>query len=107
MVLLGVAFSLVPAAMWPSMVKLVDDKQIGTAYGLMYSIQNLGLWGVPLLAGMILDASNPANPVTLDYTNTMLLFILLSIMGLAFSFLLKYQDKRQGYGVDLPLNKKD
>jgi predicted MFS family arabinose efflux permease len=45
MILLGVAFSLVPAAMWPSMVKLVEDKQIGTAYGLMYSIQNLGLWG--------------------------------------------------------------
>ena len=43
MILLGVAFSLVPAAMWPSMVKLVEEKEIGTAYGLMYSIQNLGL----------------------------------------------------------------
>jgi nitrate/nitrite transporter NarK len=106
MVLLGVAFSLVPAAMWPSMVKLVDDKQIGTAYGLMYSIQNLGLWGVPLLAGMILDASNPGNPETLCYTDTMLLFILLSNLGLAFSLMLKYQDRKRGFGVDLPLNKK-
>jgi MFS family permease len=105
MILLGVAFSLVPAAMWPSMVRLVDDKQIGTAYGLMYSIQNLGLWGVPLLAGIILDRTNPGNPETLNYTPTMLLFILLSILGLFFAILLKYQDKKKGYGVDLPLNK--
>ena len=48
-IFLGIAFSLVPAAMWPSMVKLVDESQIGTAYGLMYSIQNLGLWASPLL----------------------------------------------------------
>jgi len=105
MILLGVAFSLVPAAMWPSMVKLVDDKQIGTAYGLMYSIQNLGLWGVPLLAGIILDRTNTANAETLNYTPTMLLFILLSFLGLIFALLLKYQDKRKEYGVDLPLNK--
>ncbi|MEN8225473.1 MAG: MFS transporter [Bacteroidota bacterium] len=105
MIMLGVAFSLVPAAMWPSMVKLVDDKQIGTAYGLMYSIQNLGLWGVPLLAGIILDRTNPAGTETLNYTPTMLLFILLSFLGLVFSLMLKYQDKRKGYGVDLPLNK--
>jgi len=105
MILLGVAFSLVPAAMWPSMVRLVDDKQIGTAYGLMYSIQNLGLWGVPLLAGIILDRTNTAGAETLNYTPTMLLFILLSFLGLVFSLLLKYQDKRKGYGVDLPLNK--
>ncbi|MCK5765359.1 MAG: MFS transporter [Bacteroidales bacterium] len=106
MIMLGVAFSLVPAAMWPSMVKLVDERQIGTAYGLMYSIQNLGLWGVPLLAGIILDKTNPANAETLNYTPTMLLFILLSFLGLIFALLLKYQDKRKGYGVDLPLNKK-
>jgi len=107
MILLGVAFSLVPAAMWPSMVRLVDDKQIGTAYGLMYSIQNLGLWGVPLLAGIILDKTNPANAETLNYTPTMLLFIVLSFLGLIFALLLKYQDKKKGYGVDLPLNKKN
>ncbi len=105
MILLGVAFSLVPAAMWPSMVRLVDDRQIGTAYGLMYSIQNLGLWGVPLLAGNILDKTNPAGTETLNYTPTMLLFIGLSLLGLIFALLLKYQDKRNGYGVDLPLNK--
>lgn len=106
MVVLGIAFSLVPAAMWPSMVKLVKDKQIGTAYGLMYSIQNLGLWGVPLLAGNILDATNEPGAAVLDYTPTMLLFIGLSLLGLFFAILLKVQDKRKGYGVDLPLNKK-
>jgi MFS family permease len=105
MILLGVAFSLVPAAMWPSMVKLVKDKQIGTAYGLMYSIQNLGLWGVPLLAGRILDATNETGAEVLNYTPTMLLFIALSALGLGFSILLKYQDMKKGYGVDLPLNK--
>jgi nitrate/nitrite transporter NarK len=104
MILLGVAFSLVPAAMWPSMVRLVKDKEIGTAYGLMYSIQNLGLWGVPLLAGKILDKTNPVGTETLNYTPTMLLFILLSFLGLVFALMLKYQDKRKGYGVDLPLN---
>jgi nitrate/nitrite transporter NarK len=107
MILLGVAFSLVPAAMWPSMVKLVKDKEIGTAYGLMYSIQNLGLWGVPLLAGKILDATNKQGAEVLNYTPTMLLFIALSALGLLFSLLLQYQDRRRGYGVDLPLNKKD
>jgi hypothetical protein len=70
----------------------------------MYSIQNLGLWGVPLLAGKILDKTNPVGTETLNYTPTMLLFILLSFLGLVFALMLKYQDKRKGYGVDLPLN---
>ncbi|RLD59132.1 MAG: hypothetical protein DRJ05_06845 [Bacteroidetes bacterium] len=106
MILLGVAFSLVPAAMWPSMVKLVDEKQIGTAYGLMYSIQNLGLFGIPILAGVILDATNKDGAAKLDYTPTMIMFIGLGLLGLVFSFLLKYEDKRNNRGIDLPLNKK-
>jgi len=105
-ILLGVAFSLVPAAMWPSMVKLVDESKIGTAYGLMYSIQNLGLWGFPLLAGAILDATNPGNPEVSDYTATILMFAAVSFIGLAFALLLKYEDKKKGFGVELPLNKK-
>ncbi|MFO8073175.1 MAG: MFS transporter [Polyangia bacterium] len=56
---LGVAFSLVPAAMWPSLAKIVDDNRMGTAYGLTFSIQNLGLWGFPILIGMALDGTNP------------------------------------------------
>jgi len=106
MIFLGIAFSLVPAAMWPSMVKLVKEKEIGTAYGLMYSIQNLGLWGVPILAGMILDKTNPGNPETLNYTPTMIMFTILGLIGLFFAFLLKRENKKSGGGVELPLNKK-
>ncbi len=106
MILLGIAFSLVPAAMWPSMVRLVDEKRIGTAYGLMYSIQNLGLWGIPLLAGIILDATNPGNPITLDYTLTMLMFASLGLIGLIFAIILKNADRKKGFGVELPLNRK-
>lgn len=102
LILLGVSFSLVPAAMWPSMVKLVREKEIGTAYGLMYSVQNLGLWGVPILAGMILDRTNPGSPEVLNYTPTLLLFASLSLLGL----LLKWEDSRKDFGVELPLNKK-
>lgn len=106
MILLGVSFSLVPAAMWPSMVKLVRDKEIGTAYGLMYSVQNLGLWGFPVLAGMILDATNPGNPDVLDYTPTILMFAGLGLFGLLFGVLLKLEDRRRHFGVELPLNRK-
>jgi len=106
MILLGVAFSLVPAAMWPSMVKLVKEKDIGTAYGLMYSVQNLGLWGVPILAGVILDRANPGTPDVLNYTPTMLMFAALSLVGLIFALILKRENSRGNYGIELPLNKR-
>jgi len=106
MILLGISFSLVPAAMWPTMVKLVEEKQIGTAYGLMYSIQNLGLWGFPIIAGFILDKTNPGNPDVLNYTYTILLFATLGFLGLFFGYMLKRNDKKYGLGVDQPLNKK-
>lgn len=106
MILLGIAFSLVPAAMWPTLVRLVDDKFIGTAYGLMYSIQNLGLFGFPILAGIILDYTNPGNPETLNYTPTIIMFAGLGLLGLVFALMLKITDKRRGFGIDLPLNKK-
>lgn len=102
---LGIAFSLVPAAMWPSMVRLVKEKQIGTAYGLMYSIQNLGLWGFPLIAGIILDKTNPGNPTILNYTPVILMFASLGLLGLFFAFMLKREDKKGGFGIELPLNK--
>lgn len=106
MALLGVAFSLVPSAMWPTMVKLVDENKIGTAYGLMYSIQNLGLWAFPILAGKILDLTNEGNEGPLYYTPTMLLFAGLGFVGLLFALLLKYENKKKGFGVELPLNSK-
>ena len=106
MILLGISFSLVPAAMWPTTVKLVDDEQIGTAYGLMYSIQNIGLWGFPLIAGIVLDKTNPGNPETLNYNAVMLIFVLLGLAGLIFALSLKMVDKKGQYGIDIPLNKK-
>lgn len=106
MILLGIAFSLVPAAMWPSMVKLVSYNQIGAAYGLMYSIQNLGLFAIPLLAGYILDNSNTGNTETLNYVPTMIMFCIIGILGVFFAFMLKYEDKRNSLSIDLPMNKK-
>lgn len=58
-VLLGIAFSLVPAAMWPAVTKIVRQSKLGTAYGFMFSVQNIGLWLFPLLIGFVIDSSNP------------------------------------------------
>nr|NQU90107.1 MFS transporter [Bacteroidota bacterium] len=106
MVILGIAFSLVPAAMWPAVAKIVKENRIGTAYGLMFSIQNIGLWVFPLLAGIILDASNPLGTVRLDYTGTIIMFAALGLAGLVFALLLRREDKVSGYGLELPSNKK-
>lgn len=112
MLFLGIAFSLVPAAMWPSVAKIVDEHKIGTAYGTMFSIQNLGLWGIPLLIGIILDKTNPnITPETLqegmtyDYTWAILMLATLGILGVIFALFLKREDKITGYGLELPSNK--
>ncbi len=106
MVVLGLAFSLVPAAMWPSVAKMIDEKRIGSAYGFMFSVQNLGLWAFPILAGMILDGTNPVGTESLDYTYTMIMFSGLGIVGFIFALLLKREDKVSGYGLELPSNSK-
>ncbi len=109
MVVLGIAFSLVPAAMWPSVALIVDERRIGTAYGMMASLQNLGLFAFPILAGRILDISNPgvtkemikAGTATYDYTYTMIMFAGLGLVGLAFAFFLKREDSRNsGFGLE-------
>lgn len=106
MIILGIAFSLVPASMWPAVAKMVDEKRIGTAYGLMFSIQNIGLWIFPILAGVLLDRTNPPGTANLDYTATIIMFALLGLVGLVFAILLKREDKISGYGLELPSNKK-
>jgi hypothetical protein len=58
-IILGVGFSLVPAAMWPSVPKIIPDKQLGTAYAVIFWIQNIGLWAIPLLLGVVLNMTNP------------------------------------------------
>ncbi len=109
--LLGIAFSLVPAAMWPSVAKIVSTNKIGTAYGTMFSMQNLGLFAVPIAAGIILDNTNPGitsemlkHGSVLNYTPTMVMFVGFGIIGVIFAFLLKHNDKTSGYGLDLPSN---
>jgi predicted MFS family arabinose efflux permease len=111
MLVLGVAFSLVPSAMWPSVPKLIPEKQLGTAYALIFYIQNWGLMGVPYLIGWILDrfcvvsrtvAADGSPLILYNYTLPMLTFMGFGVLGLVFAFLLKMEDKRKGYGLELP-----
>ena len=108
-VVLGIAFSLVPAAMWPSVAKIVDESKIGTAYGLMFSFQNLGLFAIPILAGVILDATNKNVPegTLLNYSTTILMFAVFGLIALFFAFLLKKESKTSGYGLELPNKTKE
>ncbi|HYW95537.1 MAG TPA: MFS transporter, partial [Bacteroidales bacterium] len=114
MFMLGVAFSLIPAAMWPSVAKIVPENRLGSAYGLMFSIQNIGLWAFPILIGKVLDMSNlgvtpetlKAGTATYDYTNPVLMLAVLGLLGVVFALLLKKEDKTSGYGLERP-NKTD
>lgn len=107
---LGIAFSLVPSAMWPSVPKIIPDKQLGSAYALIFWIQNFGLWGIPLAVGIVLDKTNPGvaaakaagENVTYNYQTTWMIFVALTILALIVSLLLKAEDKRKGYGLELP-----
>jgi len=89
MVMLGAAFVLVPAAMWPSVPLVVEEKRVGTAFGLMTAIQNLGLGLFPYLNGKLRD-------VTGTYTSTQIMFACLGMAGLVFAFLLLRAAKRNG-----------
>ena len=89
MIMLGAAFVLVPAAMWPSVPLVVDEKRVGTAFGLMTAIQNMGLGLFPYLNGKLRD-------LTGSYTATQVMFAGLGIAGLIFAFLLLRSDKRLG-----------
>ena len=110
MLLLGIAFSLVPAAMWPAAPKIVKEQYLGSAYALIFYIQNIGLWLYPMIIGNTLESSNPGiteqikqgADVFYDYTNPMLIFAVTGVIGLLFAFLLKHEDKVKGYGLELP-----
>jgi MFS family permease len=110
MFILGIGFSLVPAAMWPSVAKIVDTNKLGTAYGLMFSIQNIGLWVFPLIIGIVLDKSNPGitqemiekGTAVYNYTNPTIILAGLGILGILFAILLKKEDKKAGIGLELP-----
>ena len=101
---LGASFSLVPASLWPSVPKLVDAKVIGSAYALIFWIQNIGLWLFPLLIGKVLDATNPeGTPATeLNYTAPLIMLACLGVAALVLGFVLKVVDKKKGIGLELP-----
>ena len=99
---LGASFSLVPAALWPSVPKLVDEKIIGSAYALIFWIQNIGLWLFPLLYGKILNSTNPEGtpPTELDHTVPLVMFAFLGVAALVIGVYLKAVDKKKGLGLE-------
>ena len=111
---LGVAFSMVPSAMWPSVAKIIPESKLGTAYALTFWVQNWGLMGVPLLIGAVLDkycitgtihkmVDGQDQVITLyNYTIPMLIFACFGMLAIVFSFLLKTEDRKKGYGLELP-----
>lgn len=103
-VLLGISFSLVPAALWPSVPKIMDKRFLGSAYSLIFWVQNIGLSLFPILIGIVLTASNPGvtDPMKYDYTNPMLLFASLGVLALIFGLWLKALDAKKHYGLELP-----
>ena len=126
MILLGIAFSLVPSAMWPSVPKIIPQNQLGTAYGLIFWVQNIGLGAVPLLIGWVLSkyciigtkteiVEVTKNGITemvektttlYDYTLPMLIFATFGILALFVAYLLKREDTRKNYGLEKPNIKK-
>ena len=101
---LGASFSLVPAALWPSVPKLVDEKIIGSAYAAIFWIQNIGLGLFPALIGMVLNSTNPEGTPAheLDYTWALIMLAALGIAALLISVYLKAVDKKKGYGLEEP-----
>ena len=101
MVVLGVAFGLVPSAMWPSVPKIIPMKLLGTAYALIFYIQNIGLALVPVWIGKVNQANTGADGV-IDYTQTMTIFAAFGAVAIVISLLLLLEDKRKGYGLQKP-----
>ena len=113
---LGASFSLVPASLWPSVPKLVDSKIIGSAYALIFWIQNIGLWLFPLLIGKVLDNTNQditaaveagtmeaeKAATSYDYTYALIMLAALGIAALIIGLILKVIDRKQHLGLELP-----
>lgn len=118
---LGASFSLVPASLWPSVPKLVDAKIIGSAYALIFWIQNIGLWLFPLLIGKVLDNTNPkitealANgtmspetaAISYNYTWPLVMLAFLGVAALLLGLVLKVIDRKKGLGLEEPNIKGD
>lgn len=104
MIVLGIGFSLVPSAMWPSVPKIIPEKQLGTAYALIFWVQNWGLMGVPALIGYVLNEYCKGPVVdgmqTYDYTLPMCIFACFGVAALLFAVWLKAENKKKGYGLE-------
>ena len=114
--ILGSSFSLVPASLWPSVPKLVDSKVIGSAYALIFWIQNIGLWLFPMLIGKVLKSSNPqiveqltagtidaeTAATSYNYTNPLIMLACLGVAAFVLGFVLKVVDKKKNLGLELP-----
>ena len=114
-ILLGISFSLVPAALWPSVPKLIENRLLGSAYAVIFWIQNIGLMAFPIIIGWSLNVSNPGvaeqikegvEGAAYNYTVPMLIFSCLGIAAFLLGLWLKAQDRSKGYGLELPNIKK-
>lgn len=107
-VVLGVSFSLVPASLWPSVPKVMDARYLGSAYSLIFWVQNIGLALFPILIGKVLMWSNPgiSDPMQYNYTAPMLLFASLGVLALFFGIWLKALNAKNNYGLEEPNIKK-
>ncbi|MCF0172302.1 MAG: MFS transporter, partial [Bacteroidales bacterium] len=94
-VVLGLSFSLVPASLWPAVPKIIEEKTLGSAYCLIFWVQNLGLCFVPVLIGKVLDATG-------GYTVPMIIFSSFGVISFIFTLLLKKEDRSKGYGLEEP-----
>lgn len=103
-IVLGISFSLVPASLWPSVPKLVDAKLLGSAYAVIFWIQNIGLYAFPMIIGAVLLKCNPGvtDPLQYDYTVPMCIFASLGVLALIFGIVLKAIDAKKHYGLEDP-----
>jgi len=113
-VILGVSFSLVPAALWPSVPKIIDEKILGSAYNLIFWVQNIGLCFVPMLIGKVLESSNASNPAVIaakasgadfipyNYTIPLIIFACFGVAALCTALYLKALDSKRHLGLEEP-----
>ena len=100
MCVLGIAFSLLPAALWPAVPKIVPMKQLGTSYSIIYYIQNIGLMLIPVLIGKVLERNTIGEQV--DYTHSLIIFGIIGVGAIIASSLLLWMDRKRHYGLESP-----
>ena len=100
MCILGIAFSLLPAALWPAVPKIVPMKQLGTSYSIIYYIQNIGLMLIPVLIGKVLERNTVGDQV--DYTHSLIIFAIIGVGAIVTASLLLWMDRKRHYGLEDP-----